>query len=239
MQRAGKKREPGRDSLGWAAPIELYRPLLSYDELGGVLGGRPHELYDKMFVLLGLERITEARTRLSAALKHLQAPQLAVKGLTAEVKAAARGVRRIRGPRRPSACSRNAPPDVAAVQGLVTGVHNRGIGFAGRPAEPDAVDIAGFGAVAQNAEQLRQAVGAVAGHAGTVADLAAQHADLLSQALAMHRDHGDRPCPVCGVGRLDADWARPQYGRTRSGAGRAHRVAFRARPVGTDQARGW
>ncbi len=24
----------------------------------------------------------------------------------------------------------------------------------------------------------------------------------------MHRTHGDGPCPVCGVGQLDADWAR-------------------------------
>ena len=59
----------------------------------------------------------------------------------------------------------------------------------------------------QTGERLRQAVGAVAGHAGTVADVAARHADLLSQALAMHRDHGDRPCPVCGVGTLDTEWA--------------------------------
>lgn len=136
----GEEREPGRDSLGWATPVELHRPLPSYDELGGVLGGRPHELYDKMFILLGLERITEAGTRLSAALRQLQAPQLAVKVLTQR---------------------------------------------------------------AQTAERLRHALGAVAGHAGNAADVGSKYADLLSQALAMHRDHGDQPSPVCGVGTLD------------------------------------
>ena len=30
-----------RDPLDWAAPLEQYRPLLSYDELGGVLDGQP------------------------------------------------------------------------------------------------------------------------------------------------------------------------------------------------------
>ena len=44
VQRAGKKRQPGFDSLGWAGPMELYRPLLSYDELGDVLDGGPTEL---------------------------------------------------------------------------------------------------------------------------------------------------------------------------------------------------
>ncbi len=120
VQRTGKKREPGFDSLGWAAPIELYRPLLSYDELGGVLDGRPSELYDKLFVLLGLEQITDAQQRLIAALKQLQAPQIVVKGLTAELNA---GLKESADPRAAQALALlgKRTPDIAAVQALVTG----------------------------------------------------------------------------------------------------------------------
>lgn len=37
VQRSGGRRESGVSSLGWDRDIELYQPVLSYDELGGVL----------------------------------------------------------------------------------------------------------------------------------------------------------------------------------------------------------
>jgi hypothetical protein len=38
LQRDGKRRED-TNVLGWAGALEMYRPLLSYDELGGILEG--------------------------------------------------------------------------------------------------------------------------------------------------------------------------------------------------------
>ena len=58
------------------------------------------------------------------------------------------------------------------------------------------------------ADRLRQAVAGVAAHAGTTAEIAARQARFLEEALALHDEYGDRPCPVCGVGPLDAEWAR-------------------------------
>lgn len=40
VQRKGEKREPV-GALGWDAALTMYRPLLSYDELSGILGGKP------------------------------------------------------------------------------------------------------------------------------------------------------------------------------------------------------
>ncbi|MET3808885.1 energy-coupling factor transporter ATP-binding protein EcfA2 [Nakamurella sp. UYEF19] len=72
VQRKGQKRQSGRESLGWDAALDLYRPLLSYDEVGGVLEGPPSGLHDKLHSLLGLEPITDGQKRLTIALKALQ-----------------------------------------------------------------------------------------------------------------------------------------------------------------------
>jgi DNA repair exonuclease SbcCD ATPase subunit len=63
VQRDGKKRED-TSVLGWAGALEMYRPLLSYDELGGILEGRPSDFYDQLHKLLGLEQLTDAMARL-------------------------------------------------------------------------------------------------------------------------------------------------------------------------------
>ncbi len=94
VQRKGAKRQTGRDSLGWAAPLERYRPLLSYDELGGVLEGRPSDLHDKLNPLLGLESITEGQKRLTSTLKRLQEPAATARSLLAQLKADLAALRR-------------------------------------------------------------------------------------------------------------------------------------------------
>ena len=73
LQRQGEKREEGIESLGWTAPMEAYRPLLSYEELGKVLGDGPSKLYDS-WRILGLEQVTDAIKRLDERQKRLAAP---------------------------------------------------------------------------------------------------------------------------------------------------------------------
>ena len=74
VQRGGQKRE-SLSVLGWNAALELYRPLLSYEELGGILEGRPSELYDQLYKLLGLEQLNEAIARLDAQVQWLKRPE--------------------------------------------------------------------------------------------------------------------------------------------------------------------
>lgn len=52
--------------------LDLYRPLLSYDELGTILEGRPVDFYDQLFKLLGLEQLTSAIARLDAEVGRLK-----------------------------------------------------------------------------------------------------------------------------------------------------------------------
>lgn len=77
VQRKGEKREPV-GVLGWDAALTMYRPLLSYDELSGILEGKPSEFYDQLYRLLGFEQLTKAMDVLdievaTEALKWLQA----------------------------------------------------------------------------------------------------------------------------------------------------------------------
>ena len=78
IQRDGQKREPVEE-LGWAAALEMYRPLLSYDELGHILEGTPSQFYDQLHRLLGLEQLTEAMERLDTAVKQLKKPGVELK----------------------------------------------------------------------------------------------------------------------------------------------------------------
>ncbi|NED68796.1 hypothetical protein G3I15_48535, partial [Streptomyces sp. SID10244] len=59
-QREGEKRQEGVDALGWSTAVEIYRPILSYDEIGGLLEQEPSKLYDALDKLLALDEILDA-----------------------------------------------------------------------------------------------------------------------------------------------------------------------------------
>ncbi len=206
VQRQSEKRRPGRETLGWEGPLDLYRPLLSYDEVGGVLEGTPSGLYDKLHSLLGLEPITEGQTRLAAASRRLQAPIAEAKTFHTELKSLLGHSADPRAAQALKLLAKRAP-DRAAVQALATGSPGvpggqldklRGLAQISWPAPAD-VELA--------ADELRSAVGGLAGLASLATQLLASRSRLLTQALEMHRAHGEIDCPVCGVGRLDEDWA--------------------------------
>ena len=72
--------------LGWETALEMYRPLLSYDELGHILEGTPSHFYDQLHRLLGLEQLTEAMQRLDAEVKQLRKPSADLKRVRDELK---------------------------------------------------------------------------------------------------------------------------------------------------------
>ncbi len=39
----------------WARPLELYRPFLSYSELGALVSGQPSKMHDALQAILGLD----------------------------------------------------------------------------------------------------------------------------------------------------------------------------------------
>lgn len=205
-QRPGQKRQAGADPLGWSRALDMYRPLLSYDELGGVLDGSPSELFDKLHTLLGLEGITVAGRRLADRTKQWQGPQADLRQRTVALKAM---LASSDDPRAVAAASLVAKrkPDLDAVQALAVGAESP------RSEPVQALHrLAGLNApgrdrVTGTATRLRTAVAELAATAGTVVDRSSRQAELLDAALALHGEHGDQSCPVCRVGTLDADWA--------------------------------
>lgn len=193
-------------SLGWEHPLEQFRPLLSYDELGGLLGEGPSKLYDALASILGVEQLTDALTRIQARLKIRIAPKTALTARRKSLRSAAMKLSDTRAAQASALLAKNSP-DTATLVALATG---------GQPAPdgpisalrqlasvffPSTIEVAH--AVA---EQLRAAVVAVADSADDATRSTHVQLKLLQDAVRAHADHGDMPCPVCQGRTLDAEW---------------------------------
>ena len=65
---------------GWARPLELYRPFLSYAELGALVSGKPSTMHDAMQAILGLDLLTDMEKTLTEARRSAEADVKAAKG---------------------------------------------------------------------------------------------------------------------------------------------------------------
>ena len=50
---------------GWARPLELYRPFLSYSELGALVSGQPSKMHDALQAILGLDVLNDTERTLN------------------------------------------------------------------------------------------------------------------------------------------------------------------------------
>lgn len=203
VQRAGQKQEHP-DVLGWGAALEMYRPMLSYDELGGILEGNPSEFYDQLYKLLGLEQLNTAMTRLDAEVKALKEPGIVAKKARDALRA------RLDGHDDPRAVKahaliRKTKPVLAEVRPLIS----EGAAASAPPAwqQAAAVTVPDGDAVSQACTALRNAAAALAEAELTADALAADRVAVLETGLLFHQKHGTQPCPVCMEGTLDDDWA--------------------------------
>lgn len=203
-QLSGRRREPV--SGPWCGvAMDTYRPFLSYSELGALIDGKPSELHDALFRLLGLGPLTSAQERLDRAHKALAGDAKAVaadrRTLQAELAA-------IDDPRTTEAAGLLAAtrPDLDRIAALVAGAD-------------DVVDQAALAAVVQlqvpdaavvsaATARLRSAADAVTALAAGEARSADRAAALLRAALHHHSEEGPGPCPVCGSGVLDDEWRK-------------------------------
>lgn len=206
------KRSPGTDGLGWKSAIELHRPILSYDEIGGLIEDSPSTLYDALAKLLGLDEIADAEKRLAAALKDAKVPRLQAKDELTQLK---RIVGESADDRAQSAATllKKRTPDIDAVQALATG---------SAPTQSSALSglRAIVGLVIPLQEQIDTVVAALRETMAGTVDLASdalaiveRRNALLTSALELHADTGTTDCPVCETGTLDDAWA--EYSRTR------------------------
>jgi DNA repair exonuclease SbcCD ATPase subunit len=197
IQRTGKRREEP-DALGWDAALEMYRPLLSYEELGHILEGTPSHFYDQLHRLLGLEQLTEAMQRLDAEVKQLRKPAADLKRTRDELKPMlesnpdARAATAL-------AHVKKTKPDIDAVRPLITDQ----AAAATPPAWQQAVRLAtpSTDDAEQKLKALREAATSEAEEARNSDALADARTQLLEEGLEFHEEHGDQQCPVCGQGR--------------------------------------
>jgi ABC-type hemin transport system ATPase subunit len=203
VQRAGQKRE-APEVLGWNAALEMYRPLLSYDELGSILEGRPSDFYDQLYKLLGLEQLTIAIDRLTDEVKRLKMPSAESKNARDALKPR---LERSDDPRARAASDqiKRTKPDLDAVRPLITDSAASIVPPAWRYAHqlilPDTEEVG------QACAALRAATAAEATESRRADALAADRSRLLELSLMFLDNYGDAQCPVCGEGTLNDDWA--------------------------------
>ena len=203
VQRDGKKRED-TSALGWAGALEMYRPLLSYDELGGILEGRPSDFYDQLHKLLGLEQLTEAMARLDAELKLLKQPSGELRKTRDALRPKLESCEDFRAATALVQLKKRRP-DFGVIRPLILKGTAATVSSAWARAErlttpsPEEVTL--------TCDALRSAADNEQEEAERSDALAADRGRLLQISLDFHDHHGDQKCPVCGHGNLTADWA--------------------------------
>ncbi|MFE6919410.1 AAA family ATPase [Nocardia sp. NPDC057663] len=184
--------------------LDLYRPFLSYSELGALVDGKPSDLFDALHRLLGLDE-------LAAAAEHIRLRKL-------ELERAVRDSRQSRTDllaeladvdddraRRVADLLRVPEPDLdavaAAVAGSVLGVDGPdGLRAILRLTLPDAAQVAA------TVDRLADAAADLSRHATADAESDLRVLELLTRAREHVTVSETCPCPVCGRGDLDAAW---------------------------------
>ncbi|WP_280827731.1 AAA family ATPase [Mycobacterium sp. OTB74] len=200
----GQKQAPV-GALGWDQALETHRPLMSYDELGGLFEEGQSALYDALNLLLGLDEISAADTRLKQAEKRLGGPRKAATEARARLRQALDGIADPRA-EQVKKLTAKAPYDLAAITATTTGTATDQAATIARLRTIAALEVPAASTASQVANELRAAIDECAGGSAAVDNALVARADLLRDALSLHVHAGDGICPVCETGTLDATW---------------------------------
>lgn len=200
----GEKKLPV-EALGWDQALITHRPIMSYDELGGLLEDAPSNLYDALNQLLGLDEIADADSRLKEAEKRLSGPRKnanesrtqLVRTLDSAADPRADQVRKLIARR---------PYDLDAVTATTLGTATDRAATIAQLRTIASLDVPDVAKAAEVAGELRAAIDAHTDGADSAVKSMAAKAALLREALHVHTDVGDVPCPVCETGTLDVTW---------------------------------
>jgi DNA repair exonuclease SbcCD ATPase subunit len=202
-QRHGAKQEPFDPNL-WRHDLELYRPFLSYSELGSFLDGKPSALHDTLHQLLGLGALDAALDRLKTARSELDSHAKTLRE-TKNAMVVDLGLLDDERARRAEKLLSTPEPDLAGLAELALGDDQDAVQVA-RLRALLALSLPTAEEVDEAARNLRNALDLVAEAGPPETSSADAVATLLEKALAYHGKHGDILCPVCGGGALDAPW---------------------------------
>ncbi len=203
-QVAKGRQQPGEDALGWASALETFRPILSYEELGKILTGKPSALHDAIANVLGLGELESGITRLDARIKPLTAPLTKSTPTRRTLRSELSALNDERA-RRAAALLNKTHPDLDALRGLAAGT-TMSTGQAilaaiGRVSLPTERQVQNAADMLEKAESRLALIGAQRSELDRLRDA------LLEEALAFHAAAGaEISCPVCGSGRLDRAW---------------------------------
>lgn len=188
--------------VGWEQPLDLYRPLLSYNELGRIDTARPTDLFDTLTAVLGLEPLREAvktlaevrlrRDRLVREVRRERLDHLIPALQEIEDERAEKAVTALR--------KRVLDLDALARLGSESGADQNALRELAGLEPPDQDRVL---SIAQDIESARAEVAALS---GDDAEQAQRLVRLLEAALEHHRRRGGASCPVCGEGVLDEAW---------------------------------
>lgn len=226
-QRVGEQRRDGVAELGWKEPLELYSPMLSYDELGGILEGKPSELYDALESFLGLERLTEAARRLRERTRDLEEPgkktteaaKLAKNALEPLSDARAQTVLAVIGSRKQDAAA------IAAVEDALAGSASTADPALAALAHLANVVLPPIDQVMTAATELVEAETELRDATEAAAAAHQERTELLAAALRHYDDHGEGPCPVCGEGTLNTAWRQQAAAEVEAGRELTDRIS--------------
>jgi DNA repair exonuclease SbcCD ATPase subunit len=192
--------------LGWAQPLQTYRPFLTANDVGRLISTTPSGLFDALAPILGIEPITEADRRLTQARKLIDDRVKAVKASRLAFRDQLGGVDDDRA-QAAAAILAKAQPDLDALEAVLAAADEQSDDPAAsacrRLVEGALPDPTHAEAVA---DAIDGALSEVAARAAGTAHAADQTAQMLELAVAYRAEHGDGPCPVCGGGALDTTW---------------------------------
>lgn len=206
-QSPGGERVTGIESLGWTYPLELCRPVLSYEELGRLFEGGPSKLYDALAKLLGLEVLAEVEKKLAADLKDTKLTRDTADAARKQVLVALAESEDERAAGLVALLKKHVRP-LEEILAVVTGSSTAELGVIPALRALSKLEVASVEDISACATRLRAATAAAQNAGEGIVSAADKRVSVLKAALDFHEDAGDIDCPVCGAGHLDAAWAQ-------------------------------
>lgn len=200
----GQTREPVA-ALGWDPALKTHRPLMSYDELGGVFEEGQAALYDALDTLLGLDEVAAAEGRLKDAEKRLGGARKTANEARTRLR---NSLSEVTDPRAEQVKKLTArvPYDLDAIKATTLGTATDQAATIAKLRRIAGLEVPTTGKATEVADELRAAIDAHAAGADSAVKALTSRAALLRDALHLHADTGDGACPVCETGTLDAAW---------------------------------
>lgn len=201
------RRRPA-DEAAWQQALTGYPPLLSHNELGQVLEGRPTDLYDALATILGLADIAAAEALLRRERLDTERLIKEQQRVADEIRAQLAGLDDERATSTvPALGARAWDLDAVrrAVGGGIAAVEERSELRTLR--ELSTLPVLDRERVREATTRLREMRDELVRLGGSDAAAARDTALLLDQALAVHAPHEGSDCPVCGTaGVLTYEW---------------------------------